>query len=281
MTILQCRDYHLDLTKPQVMGILNITPDSFSDGNSYLTVDAAINRAQTMIAEGAAIIDVGGESTRPNAAAVSVQQELDRVLPVIEKLAQTIAVPISVDTSKPEVMQAAYAAGASMINDVRALTLPGAMATAASLNIPVCLMHMQNNPANMQVQPAYNDVVAEIKNFLAEQINAAMANGINKNRILVDPGFGFGKTLSHNLTLLRKLSEFQTLGCPILVGISRKAMVGQVLATPADDRLYGSLAAAIIAYFGGAIIVRAHDIKPTVQALQMAAAIAREERILS
>ncbi len=276
MTILHCGAYTLDLARPRVMGILNVTPDSFSDGGRFLDRAAALRQGRALVAEGADILDIGGESTRPGAAAVSVQEELDRVIPVIEVLANELQVPLSIDTSKPEVMQTAVAAGASLINDVAALRRPGALAAAAGSGVPVCLMHMQGEPGNMQQQPTYRDVVTEVRDFLAGRIAACEAAGIPRDRLLVDPGFGFGKTLAHNLALLRDLRALCSLGVPVLAGLSRKSMIGALLdAAPVGERLYGSLAAAVLAVERGAAIVRVHDVAPTVQALRIVAA-ARE-----
>lgn len=272
--ILNCNGRTLDLSVPQVMGILNVTPDSFSDGGRFFSRSAAIDHAARMVDEGAAIIDIGGESTRPGAAGLSVQQELDRVLPVVEALASRFPVPLSVDTSKPEVMRQAVAAGAGMINDVRALAAPGAMALLAELDVPVCLMHMQGEPGTMQHEPHYDDVVAEVCGFLRERALACETGGIDRGMILLDPGFGFGKNLAHNSRLLDRLGELVALDYPVLVGMSRKSMIGHMLGLPPEERLYGSLAAAVIAVRAGARLVRAHDVRPTVEAVTVAAAIA-------
>lgn len=271
--ILDCAGKPLDLSVPRVMGILNVTPDSFSDGGRYLDPAAALARARQMVAEGAAIIDVGGESTRPGAAAVAVEEEIARVVPVIEALAAEIPVPVSVDTSKPEVMRAAVAAGAGLINDVRALQQPDALAAAAELQVPVCLMHMQGEPRTMQQAPHYADVVAEVREFLAQRVAACVAAGIARERILLDPGFGFGKTLAHNLSLLKHLPVLHELGQPLVVGMSRKSMIGAVLDAPLEERLYGSLAVAALGAWLGAAIVRVHDIKASADALKMVAAV--------
>ncbi len=256
------------------MGILNVTPDSFSDGGDFTTCETALQHARRMVAEGADLIDVGGESTRPGARPVSVEEELDRVVPVIEALAAELAVPVSVDTSKPEVMRAAVAAGAGLINDVAALRRPGALAAASALGVPVCLMHMQGEPGTMQQDPTYGDVVADVANFLAERIAACGAAGIPRERLLVDPGFGFGKTLGHNLALLRGLPRLAALGVPVLAGLSRKSMIGALLGgVPVGERLHGSVAAAVLAVERGAAIVRVHDVGPTVQALRVLAAV--------
>lgn len=251
------------------MGVLNVTPDSFSDGGIFLTRDRAVTRARLMLEEGADMIDVGGESTRPGAQPVSVQEELDRVLPVIEVLRDELSVPISIDTSKPEVMRAAVAAGAGFINDVRALRAEDALRTVAELNVPVCLMHMQGEPRNMQADPHYTDVVAEVRVFLAERMAACLAAGIGAARLVIDPGFGFGKNLAHNTQLVRGLSAFKTLGAPILVGLSRKSMIGQALGLPVEQRLSASLALAVMAVANGARIVRTHDVRATREAVRM------------
>ncbi len=269
---IDCAGKTLDLSQPIVMGVLNVTPDSFSDGGQYLQLDAALRRAEIMVAQGAALVDVGGESTRPGAAPVSVQEELDRVLPVVERLARELPVPISVDTSKPEVMRETALAGAGLINDVRALQMPGALAAAAASGLPVCLMHLRGDPTTMQQEPVYADVVAEVRDFLAERVCACEAAGIARERILVDPGFGFGKTLEHNLNLLRHLDRFTDLAAGVLVGISRKSMIGALLDAPAGERLAGSLAAAVIAVWRGARIIRVHDVRETAQALRVCAA---------
>jgi dihydropteroate synthase len=256
------------------MGILNLTPDSFSDGGRFLDRDAALRHAERMVEEGAAIIDIGGESTRPGAQPVTVEQEQERVVPVIEALAAEIAVPISVDTLKPEVMREAVAAGAGLINDVMALQAPGAIEAAAELQVPVCLMHMQGEPRTMQQQPHYDDVVAEVRAFLAERVAACEAGGIRRDRLLLDPGFGFGKTLAHNLLLLKHLQSLDSLGLPLLVGISRKSMIGSLLGQAlVDQRITGSVAAAVVAVMRGAAIIRAHDVRQTVEALKIASAV--------
>jgi dihydropteroate synthase len=274
MTTLRCGRHALDLTRPRVMGILNVTPDSFSDGGRFASRQAALTRARALAAEGADLIDVGGESTRPGARPVSVQEELDRVIPVIKALAGELPVPVSVDTSKPEVMRAAVAAGAGLINDVAALRRPGALAAAAALGVPVCLMHMQGEPGTMQRDPTYDDVVGEVAAFLAARVAACEAAGIERGRLLVDPGFGFGKTLAHNLALLRGLPRLAALGLPVLAGLSRKSMIGALLGdVPVEGRLHGSVAAAVLAVERGAAIVRVHDVGPTVQALRILAAV--------
>lgn len=269
---LDCAGKPLDLTQSVVMGVLNVTPDSFSDGGRFLRLDDALRQAEAMVTEGAAILDVGGESTRPGASIVSVQEEMDRVLPLVERLARELPVPISIDTSKPQVMRAAVEAGAGLINDIWALRLPGALEIAVASGVPVCLMHMRGEPGTMQHHPCYGDVVAEVKDFLRERIRACEVAGLPRQRILVDPGFGFGKTLAHNLSLLRHVSCFTELAAGVLVGISRKSMLGALLAVPVSERLNGSLAAAVIAAWQGVRIIRAHDVRETVQALRVCAA---------
>ncbi|MFA5626706.1 MAG: dihydropteroate synthase [Thiohalomonadaceae bacterium] len=271
--ILDCAGKALDLSSPQVMGILNVTHDSFSDGGSFIDPQVAVAHARQMVAEGAAIIDVGGESTRPGAEAISVAEELRRVLPVIEILAAELSVPISVDTSKPEVMRAAVAAGAGMINDVYALRQPGALVAAAECAVPICLMHMQGEPRSMQHAPHYVDVVQEVGEFLAERVSACVAAGIPRERLLIDPGFGFGKNLLHNLVLLKHLPALNTQGLPLVVGISRKSMLGAILDRPLDERVHGSVAAHTLAVWLGASLVRVHDVKASVDALKLVQAV--------
>ncbi|WP_188862858.1 dihydropteroate synthase [Marinobacterium nitratireducens] len=266
------------------MGILNVTPDSFSDGGSYhddgrLVAERALQRAAGMVAEGAGIIDIGGESTRPGAEPVSVQEELDRVLPAVELIRRELDVVISIDSSTPEVFTEAAALGAGLLNDVRALARDGAVAAAAATGLPVCLMHMQGNtPADMQLAPHYDDVVQEVSAFLSQRIGACVAAGIPRERLILDPGFGFGKTLEHNLRLLNRMEELHELGLPLLVGTSRKTMVGQVLDRPVDQRLHGSLATAVIAVGKGARIIRVHDVAATVDAVRMTEAVLREAK---
>jgi dihydropteroate synthase len=256
------------------MGVLNVTPDSFSDGGRFASVDEAVEQGVRMAAEGAALIDVGGESTRPGAEPVSTQEELRRVLPVIERLRSAVSAVISVDTSKPEVMTAAAAAGAGLINDVRALRAPHALAAAAASGCALCLMHMQGEPRTMQLAPHYVDVVSEVRAFLSAHVTACRAAGIAADRLLVDPGFGFGKNLEHNLTLLRHLSQLAADGVPVLVGLSRKAMLGTLTQRGPAERVYGSVALAVIAALQGARIIRAHDVAATVDALKVVAAVA-------
>ena len=271
--VLQCADRSLDLSHPQVMGILNVTPDSFSDGGLFVSVDTALQRARRMVAEGAAIIDVGGESTRPGATAVSQQEELDRVLPVIEAIARELPVIVSVDTSKAQVMREAVALGASLINDVRALREPGALQAASDAGVPVCLMHMVGDPRSMQEDPHYVDVVDDIKLFLRGRIHACEEAGIPASRLLIDPGFGFGKRVTHNLLIMQRLREFLSLGSPLLIGVSRKSTIGAVLDRAADERLAGSLALAALACQQGAHIIRAHDVAASVDVVKMCHAV--------
>ena len=270
---LDCNGRTLDLSQPQVMGVLNVTPDSFSDGGDFYSADKAVEQAQRMVESGAAIIDVGGESTRPGAEPVPGEEELRRVLPVIEALQATIPVPVSIDTQKPEVMRAAVAAGAGLINDVYALQAQGAIATAAALGVPVCLMHMQGLPETMQDNPEYTDVVEEVAGFLTARADACIAAGIPAERILVDPGFGFGKTVQHNLLLLRHLDRLVNRGYPVLVGLSRKSLIGKVLDLSVDNRLYPSIALAVLAAWKGAAMIRCHDVRETVEAVRICHAV--------
>jgi dihydropteroate synthase len=270
---LDCKGKVLDLSRPQVMGVLNVTPDSFSDGGDFFSVGAALERALAMQAEGAAIIDIGGESTRPGAAPVSAEDEIRRVVPVIEALQARLTVPISIDTQKPEVMRAAVAAGAGFINDVNALRAPGALEAAVGCEVPVCLMHMQGEPRTMQADPHYDDVVGEVRGFLQQRAAACEQAGIAREHILLDPGFGFGKTLQHNLQLLARLETISALGFPLLVGLSRKSMIGKLLGLDVGERLAASIALAVLAVERGAALVRAHDVAPTWQALQMQVAL--------
>lgn len=259
----------LSLASPVVMGILNVTPDSFSDGGKFSSFELACQHADEMVAQGALIIDIGGESTRPGAADVTVEDELARVIPLVEYVAKHHDVWISVDTSKPEVMRQAVNAGAHLINDVRALLEPGALETAAQLNVPICLMHMQGAPRTMQTAPEYHDVVADVSQFLSERIQACIEAGIPRERLLIDPGFGFGKTLEHNYELLAKLERFEQFELPMLIGLSRKSMIGNLLARPTSERLAGSLAGAMIAAQKGAHIIRVHDVPETVDVLKV------------
>lgn len=271
--LLDCAGRSLDLSQPQVMGILNVTGDSFSDGGRFLDPVRALEQARRMVEEGAAIIDVGGESTRPGAQPVGEQEEVDRVIPVIEAIHRELPVPISVDTSKPAVMAAATAAGAGMINDVRALREPGALQAAAAAAVPVCLMHMQGEPRTMQHNPAYGDVVTEVRVFLLERIQACRLAGIPDARLLIDPGFGFGKASEHNLRLLKHLDRLIEDGYPLVAGLSRKSLIGSVLGLPVQQRLHPSTALAVLAVWQGAALVRVHDVGPTVQAIRMCAAV--------
>jgi len=270
---LQCGRHTLDLDIPVVMGVLNVTPDSFSDGGRFVELPAALAQAERLAGEGAAIIDVGGESTRPGAAPVDVEEELRRVIPVIERLVERLAVPVSVDTSKPAVMRAAIAAGASMVNDVTALRGPGAIEAVAESGVAVCLMHMQGEPRSMQKEPRYTDVLVEVRDFLRGRVACCVEAGIAVSRLVVDPGFGFGKTLEHNLELLRRLPELAADGHPVLAGLSRKSMIGQLTGRDDGERLGGSLALATLAMLAGARIVRAHDVGPTVDAIRIVAAM--------
>ncbi len=258
---------------PCVMGILNVTPDSFSDGGQFSDREPALEQARQMVADGAAIIDIGGESTRPGASDVTEQQELDRVLPVIEALRSESDIPVSIDTSKPGVMRAAVDAGATMINDVLALQAEGALQAAADLRVPVCLMHMQGTPRTMQDSPEYSDVVAEVASFLEARIAACKAAGVDEDLLIVDPGFGFGKTAAHNIELLRNLRQLQSLGRPVLAGLSRKSTLGELTGKAVGDRMPASVAAAVIAATNGAAIIRAHDVAETVDAMRVVQAV--------
>lgn len=269
--ILHCGTIQLDLATPRIMGILNVTPDSFSDGGRYTHIDHAVKHARQLIAEGAAIIDIGGESTRPGAQWVPLQQEMDRVLPLLEALRGCGAV-LSVDTRKPEIMAAAIAAGAHMINDIDALQAPGALQAVASGDTAVCLMHKQGEPQVMQINPSYDDVIAEVAAFLAARIKAAMDAGIARERIVVDPGFGFGKSLVHNLKLLRHLDRI-TREVPILAGISRKTMLGRITGREVGQREYAGLAANVLAVMRGARILRVHDVAACQDALKIIQAV--------
>ncbi len=275
---LLCGTRRLDVSRPVVMGILNTTPDSFSDGGNYyrdnrLALDLAVQKGAQMLAEGAHVIDVGGESTRPGAKPVSEQEELDRVVPVVEILVRELGAIVSIDTSTASVIRESAAVGAGIINDVRALQREGALAAAAASGLPVCLMHMQGEPGNMQERPAYHDVVVEVKDFLLARVDACCVSGISAERIILDPGFGFGKTLEHNLTLLARLAEVQALGYPVLAGLSRKSMLAALLKRDVHERLPGSLALALAAAERGAAIIRVHDVAATVDALSVMAAL--------
>ena len=273
ITQLRCGERTLLLERPLVMGVVNLTPDSFSDGGRYLEPAQALERALTLDAEGAAILDLGGESTRPGAAPVTEQEEIRRVLPVLERLRPRTRAILSIDTSKPEVMRAAAAVGVDLINDVYALRAPGALEAAAASGCAVCLMHMQGEPRTMQHAPHYDDVVGEVRAFLAERVSACRAAGIADARIVLDPGFGFGKTLEHNLTLLRRLEALRIEGLPLLAGLSRKSMIGALTGKPSEARVHGSVAAALIAAQNGARILRVHDVAATVDALKVLTAV--------
>ncbi len=266
---LDCAGRTLDLQHPCVMGILNITPDSFSDGGDFLGFECALQHAREMVADGADMIDVGGESTRPGAAVISEQQELDRVLPLIEALVAEVAVPISIDTSKAQVMREAVSAGAGFINDVNALRSEGALMAAAALPVPVCLMHRQGLPSTMQQSPSYDNVLLEVEAFLRERVAACEAAGIPPRRLVLDPGFGFGKTFKHNLTLFNGLQQFVDMGFPVMIGVSRKRMIGELLNAPVDERLQGGLTLATLAAWCGVSIIRTHDVKETVDTLKI------------
>ena len=280
--MLQCGDRLLDLSVPSVMGILNVTPDSFSDGGQFyqhnvLTIDSVLRKAEQMIKDGAKILDVGGESTRPGAAQVTTQEEMDRVLPVIEQLSQ-LDVILSLDSSNPQVIEASVGLGIGLINDVRALRKEGAVEVAANSGLPVCLMHMQGDtPQTMQQQPSYSSVVEEVITFLKDQVDRCVSAGIQKNKIILDPGFGFGKTLGHNLTLLNRLDQLVALGYPVLSGTSRKSMLGVVTGREPEQRLGASISSAVIAAQKGAAIIRVHDVAETVDALKLWKAACEEQ----
>lgn len=259
----------LNLSQRHVMGVLNVTPDSFFDGGLHQNRDSALRRAETMVNEGATIIDVGGESTRPGAHVVSADEELERVIPVVEGITRNLSAVVSIDTSKAVVMGEAVRHGAALINDVWALRQEGAIAMAASLDVPVCLMHMQGTPRDMQRTPIYGDVVSEVTSFLMDRVNAVVAAGLKKERVIIDPGFGFGKNLAQNAALFHALEEFVALGLPLLVGVSRKSMIGTITGKDVQHRMAGSVAAATLAWRAGARIIRAHDVAGTVDALRV------------
>ena len=267
--MLQLNKHSYDLNRPLVMGILNVTPDSFSDGGQYLDFDEALNRAEKMIEEGADIIDIGGESTRPGSDPVSEDEELKRILPIIKALQKHSNIVISVDTYKPKVMERAIDMGVAMINDVFALQQPGAIDVIKKSNVGICLMHMQGTPKTMQVNPTYQNVLSEVKSFLEERTTVLIAEGIHTERIILDPGFGFGKTFEHNITLLQNLESFQSLKLPLLVGLSRKSFIRKILSGDHDDHLSGSISAAILSILKGAKIVRVHDVKETQSAIKI------------
>ena len=272
-TRLPCGNRVLDLAHTHVMGILNVTPDSFSDGGRFAALDAALRHAESMVLAGATLVDVGGESTRPGAPTVSQQEELDRVAPVVERISRELDVIISVDTSAPVVMTEVARLGAGLINDVRSLRREGALQAAAATGLPVCLMHMLGEPGDMQNNPHYDDLVGEVSAFLADRMQQCAAAGIASDRIILDPGFGFAKTLQHNLSLFKHMDALLLLGRPLLVGVSRKSMIGQALNRPVDERLYGSLALAALAMNKGARILRVHDVAQTVDVVRMIAAV--------
>jgi len=268
----------LDLSRVQIMGVINTTPDSFSDGGSLyggagFDIGLAMRRAEDMVASGAAILDIGGESTRPGAVAVPLAREMDRVLPLVERIAAELDVVISVDTSSATLMTEAAAAGAGMLNDVRALTRDGALEAAAATMLPVCLMHMRGEPGNMQAEPRYDDVVVEVRDYLEQRVAACVARGIERERLLLDPGFGFGKSVEHNLRLLQQLPQLASSGLPILVGLSRKSLIGKLLGREVGQRLPASLALAVLAAERGASIIRTHDVAATADAVAMSAAL--------
>ena len=272
-TRLPCGNRVLDLAHTHVMGILNVTPDSFSDGGRFAALDAALRHAESMVLAGATLVDVGGESTRPGAPTVSQQEELDRVAPVVERISRELDVIISVDTSAPVVMTEVARLGAGLINDVRSLRREGALQAAAATGLPVCLMHMLGEPGDMQNNPHYDDLVGEVSAFLADRMQQCAAAGIASDRIILDPGFGFAKTLQHNLSLFKHMDALLLLGRPLLVGVSRKSMIGQTLNRPVSERLYGSLALAALAMNKGARILRVHDVAQTVDVVRMIAAV--------
>ncbi|WP_297799413.1 dihydropteroate synthase [Arenimonas sp. GDDSR-1] len=275
---LQCGHHVLKLDVPRIMAIVNVTPDSFSDGGRLDSTASAVSHAMKLAEQGADMLDIGGESTRPNAEPVSLQEELDRVIPVIEALSARCSLPISIDTSKPEVMRAAVAAGAGFINDVYALRQEGALEAAASLGVAVCLMHMPGNPRTMQKETNYDDVLVQVRQFLTERMFACEMAGIAKKNLVIDPGFGFGKLLEHNLALLANLSYFCELGVPVLAGVSRKSMIGQITGRDVDSRISGSAAAAMLAAQSGAGIIRVHDVAETKDALAVLAAVQAAKR---
>ncbi|MBX8537647.1 dihydropteroate synthase [Pseudomonas cichorii] len=276
-TRLPCGNRVLDLARTHVMGILNATPDSFSDGGRYSQLDAALRHAEAMVLAGATLIDVGGESTRPGAPPVSPVEELERVAPVVEAIGRELDVIVSVDTSTPEVMLETARLGAGLINDVRSLGRPGALEAAARTGLPVCLMHMLGEPGNMQDDPRYTDLVGEVSAFLQERMAQCAAAGIERERIILDPGFGFAKTLDHNLSLFKHMEVLHSLGRPLLVGVSRKSMIGAVLGRPVGERLYGGLALAALAMAKGARILRVHDVAETADVVRMIAAVESAE----
>ena len=281
MRQLVCGERQLDLSNTQVMGILNVTPDSFSDGGqlytgSTLLLDQVMRRAENMLRDGASILDIGGESTRPGAAVVGLQEEMDRVLPVVERIAKELDVVISVDTSSPSVMTEAAAVGAGLLNDVRALGREGAIKAASATGLPICLMHMQGSPATMQDRPEYDDVLDDVEDFLAQRVKDCEAAGIDSDRLILDPGFGFGKTVEHNLRLMNNITHLRNMGFPVLIGTSRKSMIGAVLGRDVDQRLAGSLATVAMAVMQGAEIIRVHDVAETMDVVKMTRAMMHE-----
>lgn len=275
---LDCSGKILTFDLPKVMGVLNVTPDSFYDGGRYPTPELALNQAIRMVAEGAVIIDVGGESSRPGSQPVGVEEEIKRTVPVIRLLAQHLQVPISIDTTKPEVMEQAILAGASIINDINALQTEGALQVARDSRVAVCLMHKQGIPQTMQTTPHYQDVVHEVRSFLEQRVASCLDAGLSRQQLVVDPGIGFGKSVSHNLQLIRHLSQFTQMGLPLLVGISRKSMLQTVLQKPAEERLWGSVALATLAAWFGAHLIRAHDVAATVDAIKVVQAVSLPEQ---
>ncbi|NVK72784.1 dihydropteroate synthase [Marinomonas sp. CT5] len=276
MSLMLFGDKSLDLSLPHVMGILNVTPDSFSDGGAFNSLDAALRQSEKMIQEGGSIIDVGGESTRPGASPVSTQQELDRVLPIVEAIKKRFDIVVSVDTSTPEVIRGSAALGAGLINDVRALERDGALQAAAETGLPICLMHMKGGPQTMQSQAEYVSVVDDVVSYLSSRVELCESVGISRSRLILDPGIGFGKTLSHNLSLLNHTEVFKSLGFEVLIGLSRKTMIGEALGLPVEERLYGTMGANASAYLKGARIFRVHDVKPHVEMLALMSRIERE-----
>ncbi len=268
-----CGKYQLDLAKPLVMGIVNVTPDSFSDGGRYQSTNKAVEHALQLVEEGAQILDIGGESTRPGATPAGLAEELLRVIPVIEALVKLVKIPLSIDTYKPQVMQAAVLAGVSMVNDIKAMQEPNALEVVSKSDVGICLMHMLGTPQTMQADPQYGDVVGDVKAFLIARLQASIDAGIDRNRILLDPGFGFGKRTEHNITLLQQLPLIVDIGQPVLVGLSRKSILGQVLGDNQSDRVSASIAASVVAVMNGANVLRVHDVKATVDALKVVMAI--------
>ncbi len=267
--LFRCGKFELNLSRPHVMGIVNVTPDSFSDGGRFASTELAVAHAMQLIQDGADILDIGGESTRPSAIPVSLDEELNRVIPVIQALSKLASVPISIDTYKPKVMSEAISAGADIVNDVRALQEPIALEVVANSSVGVCLMHMQGTPQTMQIEPHYDDVVLEVQDFLIARLNAAINAGITKNRILLDPGFGFGKRTQDNIALLQQLDKLNNIGQPLLVGLSRKSILGVIAGANTEQKLHAGIAASIISVMKGVKIVRVHDVKATVDALKV------------